>query len=88
MLLITHITIALISVGFSLFTYLAPSHPKLKLASWFVGFTVLSGTILVINLKTGLVRACMTGLLFVGFSLAGIIAAQHKLATAENSLNE
>ena len=82
MLLVTHILIALASVGFSLFTYLSPSQIKLKAANAFVGLTVISGTVLVINLKTGLVRACMTGLLFVGFSLAGIIAAQHKLAAA------
>lgn len=88
MLLVTHITIALISVASSLLTYLDPTHLKLKIASWLVGFTVLSGTILVINLKTGLVRACITGLSFVGLSLAGIIAAQRKLALVENLLDE
>jgi hypothetical protein len=80
MILLSHIIIALLSVAYSLYTYFYPSDTKLKAASWLVGATVGTGTLLVLSLRTQLVRACLTGLLFVGLSILGIIAARRKLA--------
>lgn len=80
MILITHITIAITSVIYSLYTYAAPSDSKLRIASWLIAGVVGSGTVLVVSLQANLVRACLTGLLFVGFSAAGVLAAKRKLA--------
>lgn len=89
MTLITHIVIALSSAVYTFYTYLSPSQAKIKVSSILTAGTVMSGTVLVISLRANLVRSCMTGLLFIGFSLAGIIAARHKLTSVnENTPRE
>lgn len=85
MILPLHITVALLSAAYTFLTYLFPSHTKIKISGILIAGTVISGSILVINLRANLVRSCMMGLLFIGFSLAAIIAAQHKLASQKES---
>ena len=80
MLLITHILIAVSSIIYTAITFFAPSHVKIRISSWLVGATLATGTVLVISTKSALMQACMTGLVYLGFNLAGIIAANRKLA--------
>jgi hypothetical protein len=88
MILLIHITIALSSAAFTFYTYLSPNRQMLKISEGLIAGTVLSGTVLVIELKTALVRACLTGLVFVGLSLFGIIMAQRKLAAVGTAIDE
>lgn len=84
MLLVSHIAIALLSIAYTAFTFFIPSQTKIRISSWLVGLTLASGTLLVVSTHSGLVQACMTGLLYLGFNLAGIIAASRKLAAIES----
>lgn len=81
MILFTHVVIALLCAIFSIVTYISPSDQRLRISSILILLTLLSGTMLVLSLKTHLVRACMTGLVFVGFSLTALIASKHRLTT-------
>jgi len=83
MLLLTHIFIALISIVFTAITFITPSALKIRVSSWLVGLTLATGTVLVISTKSALMQACMTGLVYLGINLLGIIAAMRKLATIE-----
>jgi hypothetical protein len=84
MLLVTHIIIALFSIGYTLFTVIFPSHKKISASQWLVGLTLGSGTALVISTHSGLVSACITGLIYLSFNVAGIAIASRRLATQES----
>ncbi len=86
MILVVHIIIAVSSAVFTLYTYLLPSQALLRVSSYLIGLTLVTGTVLVVNLKANLVRSCMTGLIFIGFSLAGIFASRYKLAIINEAL--
>lgn len=79
MLLLTHIIIALTSAIYSVFVLFNPSPQRLRTSKALIGLTIASGTALVIYSKSALVPACQAGLLFTGFSLAGLIAARRRL---------
>ena len=86
MLVLVHVIIALsglVSTGISFFS---PSKSKINISYALVVATIVSGTALVIIKNANLVSACITGLLYLGVALSGIIAAQRKLAkeTSEN----
>lgn len=84
-MLLLHILIALTSVGFSTYVYLAPSKNKLSVSYGLVGLTVASGTYLVVASHAAMLRTCMMGLLYVGASIAVILAARRKLALQESN---
>ena len=85
MILITHISIAIISVIYTGFVLFAPSQTKLRVSGALMGVTIVSGTYLVLSLRTNMLKACLTGLLYTGLMLAGIIIAQRKLAVESNN---
>lgn len=78
-MLLTHITIALISIVCTTLTYVAPSKTKLRISYSLVALTLGTGTWLVISTGSPLLHSCITGLLYLSIVSAGIIAAQHKL---------
>jgi hypothetical protein len=80
MILIAHILIALTSLGFSLFVYVAPSRQRLHISYGLVAATIISGTALVLQSAGHMLEACTMGLLFVGVSLVAAAAAHRKLA--------
>lgn len=83
-MLLLHISIALFSLVWTAVTWFAPSQTKLKTAYGLTAATLASGTYLVISLHQPLVHACMSGLLYLGVSLTGIVADSRKLARQEN----
>lgn len=87
MILPFHILIALASVGYTTFLYLKPTKGKLFTSYTLVGLTLTSGTYLVITNPAHLASACVTGLIYTGFTLAGIVSARRKLevSVVENS---
>jgi multisubunit Na+/H+ antiporter MnhE subunit len=80
MILVTHITIALLSMVYTTYLYVRPSLQKTRIATGLVTATLVSGFYLVVSLKTAILRTCITGLLYVAVMTAGIILAQRKLA--------
>lgn len=80
MIIALHVAIALASLALTTFAYFQPSAPKLKIAYGLVGLTLASGTYLTITLHTHILRSCLTGLIYLGVVITGLVAANHKFA--------
>jgi hypothetical protein len=80
MILFTHIIIAVSGVLLGAVTALTPSQAKIKWVGWLTGLTIASGTYLVIDLKSGLLKACATGLVYTAINITFIAIARGKLA--------
>lgn len=85
MLLLAHVIIALSSLVLTGLAYIRPTQEKLRVSYALVGLTLASGTVLVITTHSPLLSSCVTGLVYLGIVLSGIIATRHKLAT-DNTL--
>lgn len=81
MLLIVHITIAMISVLFAALLFFSPNDFKFKANYVLIAATLLSGTYLVVDRGTHLVESCFVGLIYIGAVLYANIAAKRKLAS-------
>lgn len=88
MVLITHIAVALISLAWTGYTFIAPSSAKLRGSYVLVAGTLVSGTFLVISSGSPLLKSCVTGLVYLGIVFAGIIATQYKLRAAEERTHD
>lgn len=80
MILVLHIAIALtnlIQTGFLLF---APSQKKLTSTYVLLGGTIASGTYLIVTKPAHMMQTCVEGLLFIGFTVGGIVVAKRRLA--------
>lgn len=84
MVLILHILIAVSSIGYTGFVFLRPSKQKLKISYLWIGATIITGSYLVVVTPSHLASACVTGLVYLGFVLSGILATHIKLSRAEN----
>lgn len=80
LLLISHISIALSSVGLTFFTFMSPTTSRLNASYGLIALTLISGTFLVISVQSSIVSACISGLVFVSGSLFGTFLARQKLA--------
>jgi ABC-type glycerol-3-phosphate transport system permease component len=86
-LLIPHISIAVISLVITTLTAFAPSQLKVKLSRLFISLTLITGTLLVILTHQPILSSCMSGLVYLGFAMAGVIIGSRRLAkeTVNNS---
>lgn len=82
-MLIIHIIIALTSILYTGFVFLNPSKYKFYISYGFVAATLATGTYLVIMMPSHLVSACFTGIVYLSFVTAGLVAAHKKLAASE-----
>ena len=80
MIVLLHVIIALLSIGFTTYAYFRPSDLKLKLAYGLVGAMFISGIYLVWTAPAHMLEACMSGLVYLGIISVGIVAAKAKLA--------
>lgn len=80
MLVLLHVLIAVSSLIYSGYVFLSPSKSKIYGTYAFIAATVASGTALTLVTHASLLSVCMTGLLYLGATSAGIIAAYKKLA--------
>lgn len=70
-------------------TYARPSKAKLNGSYGLVAATLTSGTFLVVQTQGPLLKACLTGLVYLGIVFGGIIAARYRLnIVKEYSTNE
>ncbi len=84
MIVLFHVTVALLSLFLTSLAYLRPSTIKLKIAYSLVGLTFASGVYLVWSAPAHMIEACMAGLFYTGLVTVGIIAARAKLALVQN----
>lgn len=87
MLLVLHIVAALAGILMSTFSYVSPSLAKIKFSYGLVLATIASGTVIIIEKHVNILSVCLTGLLYIGFTVSGLIAAQHKLAKQTHKIN-
>ena len=80
MLLIAHISIALLSVLFAAFVFVSPSMRKLYVNYGFIALTLVSGSILVIRDHVNLLSICATGLTYTAGMLVGSVFIRRNLA--------
>jgi len=84
MILLTHISIALLSIGFTTYLLFAPSRVKFRISYVLVGLTLVSGTYLTVSQSVHLLHACISGLIYVGLVSAVITTARHKFVHAHH----
>jgi hypothetical protein len=85
MLLGLHISAALAGIITSSLAFLWPSANKIRLTTGMVALTVLSGTVIVAQRHLGLVSACISGLLYIGFTSVSLLLAARRLSTQKSS---
>lgn len=79
-MLLLHIIIALSSIGYTGLTFLKPSKQKLYISYLLVAATIATGTYLVILMPSHMVSSCITGLVYLGIVMSGILATRHRLS--------
>lgn len=80
MVLLTHITIALLSVALSTYSFFQPTKTGLRVCYGLISATLISGTYLVFSTHSPLLEACSSGLIYVTVVSLIIIPARKKLA--------
>jgi len=80
MLLIAHITVAVVSLILATHGLFAPSSAKLRASYVLVAATLASGAYLAWANPGHLASVCTTGLAYIGMVSAAILAARSKLA--------
>lgn len=83
MLLLLHIIIALSGLVAATSAVIRPSQNKLNFSYGLVTATIISGTALVIVNHAQILSSCITGLVYIGVSLALILSAQRRLAISK-----
>jgi hypothetical protein len=85
MILPLHIAIALSSVIYTAYVYIAPSRAKLRGSYILTALTIATGTWLVVANPAHMVQACITGLLYLGVIFWGLAMARNKLINTDKS---
>lgn len=79
MIVLIHVAIALSSVIWTTHLYFSPTKRKFYGAYGLIAATLASGTYLVLSTHSPLLSSCMTGLVYLGIVLSGLLAARQKL---------
>jgi hypothetical protein len=80
MIVLLHVTVALLSVAFATVVYIKPSKNKFYFSYVLVALTIISGTFLIIKSPSHMVQSCIMGIAYVGVVLATLVLAKKKLA--------
>jgi hypothetical protein len=78
MFLLLHILIALSSIAFTSYLFVAPTRRNFQVSYALIGLTLASGTYLVISTHARLLASCETGLIYIGVVLFGLIGARYR----------
>lgn len=85
MVLIIHITIAILGIFQSTALFFSPTNFKYKISYSLIGLTFLSGTYLAFESNTSLVRSCSSGLVYLSLVSMLIYFSKLKLARQADS---
>ncbi len=77
MVLVIHITVAVISVLTSFLTVLSPTRSKIRTTQFLTLATLASGVLLVIANPTTLGTSCISGILYLGL-ISTLFAISHR----------
>lgn len=84
MTLILHLAIAFSSIIFTTYILFRPSRAGLRVSWGLIAATLLSGTYLVVSTHSGMLSACVSGLLYATLAATGTITAAKRLEQAHN----
>ena len=85
MIIVIHITIALLSIVSSVLLFFKQTKFNFALTYSLVAATLASGTYLVVQSHSSLAHACITGLVYLAVVLFGLIPAHYKYAARTKS---
>lgn len=83
MLLVVHISLAVLSLLVSTLTLVAPSARTVRTSGVLAAATLGTGTVLVLETHAALVSACTTGVLYLAVVLAVNSAAYYRMVRLE-----
>ena len=83
MLVVLHVILALSSVAYSSFLLIAPSKTRFYATYGLVGGTLATGTYLTISTHTPILKACLTGLVYISVIVVLVVAAQRRFAATK-----
>lgn len=84
MIIILHVTIAMLGIILTTVGYLRPTNTNLRISYALTALTFVSGFYLVWNEPAQMLHACMSGITYLAIVTVGILATRRKLAMAEN----
>lgn len=84
MILLAHIIIALSSLFVTAYAFISPTQTTLKASYALIGLTIATGTYIAVANPTHMVQACVSGLIYTGVVMVGIVAVRRKLALSQS----
>jgi Ca2+/Na+ antiporter len=87
MLLLAHIVSAVLGIVLSTVSLISPSSYRIRASYLFVLGTIATGTIIIIKDHLSILSVCLSGLLYIGFTVSSLVAASHRLARQRNSID-
>ena len=84
MILLTHVILALASLGLTTYAFFHPTRLTLRMSYLLVALTVASGTYLILLSPAHMLQTCTTGLLYLSVVALGILAARGRLIQAQS----
>jgi hypothetical protein len=87
MLLLAHVTIAIVSLVFGAVAIINPSRRKLLTNLGLIAATLISGTFLVISTHSPMLQSCISGLTYVCVMTAMSAVSYRRLAKQEVSID-
>jgi hypothetical protein len=84
MITIIHVIIAVLGIIWTTYGYVRPAKAGLRASYALVALTFVSGFYLVWHEPAQMIRACTTGLVYLGVVSLGILATRRKLISLEN----
>ena len=87
MLLVLHIIAALSGIVMTTFSFLSPSPGRIRFSYGLVMLTIASGTVIIVKDHLSILSVCLSGLLYIGFTVSGLIAASHRLAKQAQNID-
>ncbi len=80
MILVMHIGVALLSIIYVAYIFVAPTKTKLRVSYAMVASTLASGTYLVVSSGSSILKSCISGLIYLAVMFVGMCAANYKLS--------
>ena len=79
MIILLHVGVALLSILYTTLLFFKPARHKFYPAYGLIGFTLASGTYLVVSTHAQVLGACMSGLIYLAGVSVGLAGAHHRL---------
>jgi hypothetical protein len=83
MVILLHVIAALSSIALSGYSVIRPQKSRIRLSYILVGFTLGSGTYLIVSQHARMLQTCISGLVYLAFNFSCLTFAVHRLNQAK-----